>query len=433
MINDTEMSDNNIGMSIEFASNNTIYANTITNNSNFGIQIIDSISNTIYNNYFNNTVNAYDNSSLGNNWNISKTAGSSIIGGSFLGGNFWQDYAGEDNDGDTIGDTFIPYNASNNISVSGDWLPLKISQYGDGGTSGGGGAGCTSIWSCGEYGDCINDYMERICRDIKNCLTPTNIPAGCVITAQARCVQKQFCGEEEEEEIEEPEEICNPDWTCEGYGECQNDEFRYPLNCKDANDCGTNKGKPEPIPCECTPVLECGDWKECRVDYNMDNLVAGQYVEIEGIQKRDCRDTSGCIDYPVEEEQVCIVNVPVEIKETTTCDETIIEVYNKETQELVSRIRETNNLSGVDVNFIETSQEAYCNYCFNGIQDYDETDIDCGGPSCPECTTEYLDSFVLVKSFVLAAGSMATFFIVYNLVRSLAVSAVEQAAASAAV
>jgi len=164
----------------------------------------------------------------------------------------------------------------------------------------------------------------------------------------------------------------------------------------------------------------------------MENLVAGQYVELEGIQKRDCYDTSGCIDYPVVEEQNCVIDVPVEIREVVSCQETVLEVYEQETQELVSRVRETNNLSGVNVNFIETSQEAYCNYCFNEMQDYDETEVDCGGPNCPECTTEFLDSFVLIKSFILASGSMATFLIVYNLLRSLAVGAAEQAVVSAA-
>ncbi|RLF39269.1 MAG: hypothetical protein DRN21_03825, partial [Thermoplasmata archaeon] len=76
----------------------------------------------IYNNYFNNTHNAYDD---GNNiWNISKTPGTNIIGGPYLGGNFWSDYYGVDTDGDELGDTNLPYNCSGNIQNGGDYAPL---------------------------------------------------------------------------------------------------------------------------------------------------------------------------------------------------------------------------------------------------------------------------------------------------------------------
>ncbi len=48
--------------------------------------------NCIYNNYFNNTNNSYDD---GNNiWNTTKTLGVNIIGGPYLGGNYWSDYMG---------------------------------------------------------------------------------------------------------------------------------------------------------------------------------------------------------------------------------------------------------------------------------------------------------------------------------------------------
>ena len=57
--------------------------------------------NTIYNNYFNNTNNAYDDGN--NTWNIAKTDGTNIIGGSWLGGNYWSDYTGEDLDADGLG------------------------------------------------------------------------------------------------------------------------------------------------------------------------------------------------------------------------------------------------------------------------------------------------------------------------------------------
>lgn len=88
----------------------------------YGIYLSSSNSNLIYNNYFNNSINAYDN---GNNfWNISKTPGTNIINGSYLGGNYWHDYTGADTaGGDGLGDTLLPYNSSGNIA-GGDYLPL---------------------------------------------------------------------------------------------------------------------------------------------------------------------------------------------------------------------------------------------------------------------------------------------------------------------
>ena len=68
------------------SSNNTLSGNNASNNY-YGIFLFSSSNNTIYNNYFNNTKNAFNDGI--NIWNITKTVGTNIIGGPYLGGNIW--------------------------------------------------------------------------------------------------------------------------------------------------------------------------------------------------------------------------------------------------------------------------------------------------------------------------------------------------------
>jgi uncharacterized delta-60 repeat protein len=130
---------NHSGVCLNLSFNNTLASNTITNNKRYGLLlVINSSGNTVYNNFFNNTNNTWDNSTIGNMWNVTYncTGARNILGARCMGGNYWSDYTGEDNglgsvggipniEGDGIGDTNVPYNSSSRIpGGKGDWLPL---------------------------------------------------------------------------------------------------------------------------------------------------------------------------------------------------------------------------------------------------------------------------------------------------------------------
>jgi parallel beta-helix repeat protein len=118
------VTNNDDGIWLEQSVDITVSANVVTTNY-CGIFIDSSNSNTIYNNYFDNMgYNALEWYADGTRWNITPRAGTNILGGPYLGGNYWSDYSGEDLDGDLLGDTLVPYTCSGRIWEGGDYRPL---------------------------------------------------------------------------------------------------------------------------------------------------------------------------------------------------------------------------------------------------------------------------------------------------------------------
>ncbi|MBR9676849.1 hypothetical protein GOV04_01805, partial [Candidatus Woesearchaeota archaeon] len=129
-------------------TNNYVFNSKFEDNTVGGVRINQSTSNTFYNNYINNTNNLIlNNESNVNYFNTSLTASTNIIGGSWIGGNFWANstsnaYSQTCNDIDGNGicdDTYTP--ATNNT----DYLPLTDN---------------TQI-TCENCGDCSNVIQNQ--------------------------------------------------------------------------------------------------------------------------------------------------------------------------------------------------------------------------------------------------------------------------------
>ena len=235
---------------------------------------------------------------------------------------------------------------------------------------------CTEDWNCSNWGVCINGSQSRTCNDLNNCGTEINKPD-----------ETQSCV------------VCDEDWQC-SWTECLEDDiYSYAYDCVDLNDCGTEFNKPDKIKCEVVPQKEheeknakwnCSDWGECESDFTLNDLLENEVGE--GIQRRTCNDLLK--NYPDRiEKKPCKVKIEVEANKTKWCGETYIEIFNKKTKKLVSRVKQkeeigTLKLNRIDISFPITEFTGYCDYCYDKIKDYDETGIDCGGPNCPECIKE---------------------------------------------
>ncbi|MFA5071419.1 MAG: NosD domain-containing protein [Candidatus Pacearchaeota archaeon] len=134
-INNSQIRRNyNFAFYLAGARQNNITGTIVENNPGGAMKFVTSIDaiastgNLIYNNFFNNTINYNETGSVDNFFNTTKTLGTNIVGGDYLGGNYWGFSNGTgfsetctDSDGDDICDTVYDLNDG-----SYDYLPLKL-------------------------------------------------------------------------------------------------------------------------------------------------------------------------------------------------------------------------------------------------------------------------------------------------------------------
>ncbi len=225
---------------------------------------------------------------------------------------------------------------------------------------------CESHWDCSPWESCVGGIERRKCNDSKNCFVPTDVP-DTARYCDGTCVEK---------------------WECK-WSKCKNG-FTTP-ECEDKNRCGTSYDIPTKLSCDtkgdCIPDITCSEWSECSMNYSFVDLTKG-VQNLGGFRSRICSDSNACSE-AVFETGECSVGVDIYTKRIKKCGIDYIGVYNKLNNELISRI-DIGDANNPHLNIdLSGGIGEYCDYCFDGVQNGDETGIDCGG-SCESCEDKYV-------------------------------------------
>jgi hypothetical protein len=306
---------------------------------------------------------------------------------------------------------------------------------------------CTPVWQCDDWGECVNGERTRTCEDsvcdrgifeesqsCEVCIEQYQCGSwsSCTNGEISRTCSEIACGTGKIITESQSCNVCVENWDCD-WSECyEGDEFSYPYNCVDSSGCGTTNYKPSQISCDvrdqlvseetiissdgsvCTPDWECGSWGSCDVSYNLNDILEGRSMA-NGVSQRECVDRTQCAD-DKEELKSCKLGIPIQAIKSQWCYEDYVEIYDTQSGELVSRIKEEkvsefSDFKRVDISFLNDGEGGLCSFCFDGVQNYDEEGVDCGGEYCGSCISIY-DFFDWLFWVVVGSWSMFGFLLI---------------------
>jgi len=210
---------------------------------------------------------------------------------------------------------------------------------------------------------------------------------------------------------------CFPSYNCGEWSSCENDVIiRTCIDTKCGGEdiierkfCGE---------ADCNPDIRCGEWSNCNFFDKTNDLFKEQLI-FEGSKERICSDKADCIDSFVEVEG-CSLAVPIKVKKTEWCGQELVEIFDDKGN-IVGRVQEKDSIKNykrIDISLIEKILPTYCDYCFDREKNYDEEEIDCGGPSCPACIKDinFIDwaHFVSIFSWGIFGLLSLISFIILN-------------------
>ncbi|MEM4181917.1 MAG: hypothetical protein QXX68_02060 [Candidatus Pacearchaeota archaeon] len=229
----------------------------------------------------------------------------------------------------------------------------------DGGGSGGGGGSVREEKKCIDecvLGSrrCVSNSSLRVCGDFNgdNCtewgneekclgISPFCKDGFCYGCLSDRDCRDGFC-------INGKCEI-NCNLTCKDLGyECGEYFFCGKIvSCGNCSSGFCNKGRCSKLPEDISKLKEgdceadflCSPWSECKVFFDFEKVILGKDW-FKGKKERVCFDKNKCYSGFIEKED-CYLKREVFFREVTLCGKKYIEIYDKKTNELISRLTDS--------------------------------------------------------------------------------------------